>query len=257
MSNYIQGGCQFCGSHDAMTTYPDGGYHCYSCGRHSSGNPYKNILGKKTPRKEGGCEPLPEDTVSLFDAHKQYHAVFNPGYGAENWVHKYGITDAEIDENNFCFSQSESLLIFPVYGNSYHDLIMWQGRYFGENKKHPKYLTKGKPDDCSHIITPLAPRDGSLGEYSRILLTEDLISAIKIGRQAHAMPLWGSHISNNVAMRLSRLYGSTRLWLDYDKRESSIKQCMKNSCTLKVTPIITSLDPKEYSDFEITQIIGE
>jgi hypothetical protein len=229
--------CPYCTSSDAYVEYADGGAKCFSCGKYIPANKYK-ALGQSPKATIGAsvCPQLPEDAKGLLKA--PYTAITQAAY---IWVHKYGITDAEIDEHNFCISEKERLLIFPVYGNSLRDLIMWQAKTFKPGM--PKYITRGKPEEVLHII--------GADKGRCITLVEDLISAIKIGRQAPAAPLWGSHVSQTQAMRLSRLYDSANLYLDYDKKDSSIKQCMKNSCIIKMKPIVTALDPKEYSDEQI------
>ena len=120
---------------------------------------------------------------------------------------------------------------------------MWQGRYFGRNPRHPKYFTRGNYESVLDIIgQPLG---------KNIILTEDLISAIKVGRKHTTMPLWGSYLSTSNAKRLSVLFSEAFLWLDYDKREEAVKLSLKHCLHLDIIPIITHLDPKCYTDGEI------
>lgn len=252
-----QGACPQCSSSDAYTEYDDGGFHCFSCGKHRDGNAYKKLLRGATvsqkKSKLSSCPPLPEDAAELL-----YISWSLPARG---WVASYGITEAEVEGHGFLWSKEKQYLIFPVY-DPRGNLVMWQARYFGDNPRHPKYITRGFKEDVLHVIgkpdrsfhtpdkykkTEPWPDDGT------IVLVEDLISAIKVSRVTPAMPLWGSSLSQQNAHRLSLEYSSAYLWLDYDKREEAVRQAIRHSLILSIRPIITKLDPKGYSTEDIRE----
>lgn len=260
MSSIRQGACPRCPSSDAYTEYDDGGTHCFSCGWHTPGNAYKKLLGKAImhPNKVvlEKCPLLPEDAIGLIGlAHTcRTHKTLE-------WLSHYGITLSEIDTHQFCWSEGNQYLIFPVY-DPRGNLIMWQARYFGDNPRHPKYLTRGFKEDVLHVLgqpgkSPFlnGAREDVEPRTDSIVLVEDLISAIKVSRVTPAMPLWGSSLSPQNAHRLSLVYGSAYLWLDYDKREEAVKQAIKHSLSLSIHPIITKLDPKCYGAEDIREKI--
>ena len=93
----------------------------------------------------------------------------------------------------------------------------------------------------------------------RLVLVEDIISAIACGRVVQAVSVLGSPGSVP-----SQLYGtlSTKkeviVWLDYDKRLESIqwaKQIAQN-LGIRTRPVWTKKDPKCYTKEEIAQILG-
>jgi len=232
--------CPVCPSHDAYTVYADGSGHCFSCGYHLFISPYvkmKRAL-RSTATPEAKDVLLPKDTCLLKAKNQDAWA----------WLKRYELTDAEIDENNMCWSENEQLLIFPVHGKNLRDLLMWQGRYFGWKKNHPKYITRGLRNDVLHIV-------GKQHGGDTLVLTEDLVSAIKCSRVAPAMPLWGSHIDALMATRLAPLYGHFKLWLDYDKSQASVNFAIKLGSMMKIKPVITVLDPKEYSYEQMKEIL--
>jgi len=238
MSSIVsQGPCPRCASSDAYTEYDDGGTHCFSCGLHTPGNAYKKLLGGATVTQKklklSLCPPLPGDAARLlgWGIDGVFHVV--------DWLQRYGITHAEMDEYQFLYSPEKRYLIFPVYDPN-GNLVMWQARYFGDNPSHPKYITRGVPADVLHILG--RPSDS-------IVLVEDLLSAIKVSRVAAAMPLWGSHISANLIQRISLEYSSAILWLDYDKRVEAVEMAIGKAIPIKV--VITKHDPKMYNDIEI------
>ena len=69
------------------------------------------------------------------------------------------------------------------------------------------------------------------------------------------MPLWGSYLSKEQALRLAHLYEHVYLFLDHDKREASIKLAIEHTMRLHITPIIAKLDPKCYSDEEMAELL--
>ena len=85
----------------------------------------------------------------------------------------------------------------PVYGAK-DDLLMYQARCFGTG---PKYFTKGQPESIDHIL-------GENTAAPVLFVVEDLLSAIKISKVATVMPLWGSSISDERLVRLSRSYST-------------------------------------------------
>jgi len=256
-----QGACPYCTSSDAYAEYADGGHHCYSCGAHKPGSAYAKLLGGATvhPKetKLGRCPPLPEDAMRLLG--RCVDGVSN----VVGWLQRYGITYAEMDRHDFLFSPEKQYLIFPVY-NIFGSLLMWQARYFGSNPKHPKYITRGVKDvlhivgkpDRSFLTPDHYVETKPRLEDGTIVLVEDLLSAIKVGRVCSAMPLWGSHLSVNTAHRLSLQFKKAVLWLDYDKRQEAVKIALERSMVLPVHVVITQHDPKTYTEEEIREKIN-
>ena len=143
---------------------------------------------------------------------------------------------------NPLYTFSQELLIFPIYVNG--ELLMYQGRYFGDNPEVPKYLTKGYKGDVLHLL-------GNHDE-SAIVCTEDLISAVKVSTVMNSSPLWGSSLSFKHAIRLSKRFKQLVLWLDMDKAADSLKMASKYAGLFDtVKSVVTEKDPKEYNHDEI------
>lgn len=163
----------------------------------------------------------------------------------KSWLQKYNLTKEEYDVLNPLYSFEKSLLIFPVYAQG--ELLMYQGRYFGDNPEHPKYLTYGAKD-VLHI----------LGEHDEptIICTEDLISAVKVSTVINAMPVWGASIPLGTATRLSKRFKRLGIWLDMDKASESLKMASKYAGLFdQVFCVVSELDPKDYNHEEIQQFI--
>lgn len=239
--------CPNCGSRDNLARYTDGHAWCFGCGYFES--PKLEVRIQKTfptitndsfnwPMSESGGTHLaiPDDTTAYLPTR------------VLTWIKKYGITGAECKDNLFGWSEAAQMLVMPVYsGSSWFDsttrgrLLMWQGRYFGPNEKHPKYLTRGRAEDVLHLL--------DFVQTDALVLTEDLISAIKVGRQFSTVPLFGSNLSLERIVRLSKITKRLVIWLDDDKYEEALKfrnraaQYIPNVHVLR-----TPKDPKEYND---------
>lgn len=159
------------------------------------------------------------------------------------------MTDSEILEHRIGYSNSKEALVFPIFDVD-GELLMWQSRYFGHNSGYPKYLTKGLKGDILHYV----------GDHptSRVVLVEDLISAIVVGRVENSMPLWGSTIHLKTLRQLAHTYSEVVLWLDADKLANSLK--MRGTAELlfdSVAILNTDKDPKHNSVEEVKQLLDK
>lgn len=157
------------------------------------------------------------------------------------------MTKEEIYALSPLYSFSKDLLIFPIYDMD-KNLLMWQGRYFGESQDHPKWLTYGAKD-VLHILGP---------DSDRIVCVEDLISAAKVSSVTTVMPLFGSNIGLGLATRLSKRFKWLTVWLDMDKAKESLKTRLKLSGLFEnISCVVTPLDPKEYNHDQIKEFLNE
>lgn len=227
--------CKVCGSKDNRGVWDDGSEWCFGCHDYTppnNGEVIKKFLDKSKKNSFTQNVKLPEDAQPYLPEH------------AKRWLEKYNLTKDEYATLNPLYSFDRDLLIFPVYIDG--EVVMYQGRYFGDNKKHPKYLTYGAKD-LLHIIG----RDSD-----QIVVTEDIISAVKVGSVTNAMPVWGSNIPLGTAIRLSKRFSELVIWLDMDKAKESLKMAsMFSPLFTKCKSVVTNLDPKEYSHDEISKAI--
>lgn len=232
--------CPKCGSRDNLGEYTDHVY-CFGCGYHSfvaSSGARSMDRTRHTSSNSSNSIVLPPD----YDSHI-------PKLGLE-WLNKYKLTPQEIYGNRIGWSECGVLvrgtlvfapcLLFPVY-DPYGQLLMWQGRYFGEDKDVPKYYTRGGKD-LLHILGRK-----NKGEHDEIVLTEDLISAIKVSRVTRAMPIFGSGVNQTLLVRLLSQTDSLCFWLDADKEKEARRYLKRASQWFRnVRVVATPLDPKEY-----------
>lgn len=244
MSEFIHHeSCPNCGSKDNLGVWEDHKW-CFGCGYYEGSKDRSltqlrklAIQGpKKTNNKESKNVFLPSDFTYSLPA------------CAKEWLDNYGITDKEIIINHIGWSDAHERLYFPVF-DLFGNLVMYQGRFLGQGYGSPRYSTRGRVDSVFHIIG-----NGS----DTCVLVEDFISAIKVGREHLAMPLWGSQISLERIIALSDRFKGLVIWLDRDKAEYALKARLKASIFFDdVATIITDKDPKEYNNAEIRRFISQ
>lgn len=235
--------CPACGSRDNLGAYADGKY-CFGCGwgirgyRGYSLRELRQRLDQQEKSRGSSPVPLPDDFS--FDLPPPVLA----------WIKQYGITDRELDDNRIGWSFRAQYLIFPVF-DIFGNLVLWQGRYFGPNAKHPKYFTAGLPETVFHYL-------GLIGDYSgAVCVVEDFVSAVKVGRVIPASPLCGSTLSVQRIAKMSDQFKNLYIWLDKDKHVYSLRARWRASAYFEnVRTITTDLDPKGNSDAKIQELLS-
>jgi len=225
-------------SGDNLAVYDDGHSYCFACGYRTT-----TVTSKNMARKLAKDMTLTSDTEPDFSV-ENYTYKLPPA--ALRWLDKYGVTEQERIVNRIVYDLDKDLLVLPIYDGE--RLVVVNCRYFGNNPEYPKYITKGWKS--GHF--KLFPHPSS-----RVyVLTEDYISALKVGRIANAIPLLGAHVNNALTLSLCGKCDFLRIWLDRDKARESIRfsrqagQWHKNCAT-----IITEEDPKDYTTEEIREFI--
>lgn len=233
-------------SKDNLAVYSDGHSWCYSCGWHSG----LGMVDRFRQRSSStGTVDKPESRIYLpedCDVHYPTHAL--------DWVEQYELTKVDLLNHNTLWSESTQRLIFPVFGDI--GLLAYQGRYFGPEaptgvKPYPKWYGKG---DLANTFNILGSRSSS-----KLILTEDVISAIKCSKFCMAMPLYGCHVG---VTRFKRLYNLFKdqvevcVYLDPDKRATAIVEARRGMlCGMKTRVIYSDKDPKEHSYGELEKIL--
>lgn len=235
-------------------------YHCFRC-------------GMKGFRVEG--ESTPEDIIS----NKRSRSAMDVSYATKNdlqlpadfsnelpeqawlWLNKYGITAEEAHAYNFGYSYFYDRLIMPVYENgSNSKLIYWQGRNLGKaTTEKPKYINakQDRLDIFFRVGQEGIEANREAGRPLRVVLVEDIISAIKVGRQYPCIALLTTSMPNEFIQSLSS-YEEVIIWLDYDKKAKMVRDVLKfQSFGIKARRVLTVKDPKAYSDEEIKEILNE
>ena len=215
-------------SGDNLAIYSDGHEFCFAC-QYFVDAPIEEKLKQFNPeenmKKTGLFLPFdcsvnfPEDVLSRLSS--------------------WGISEKDIKDHSFLWSNSRKVLVMPVYGIN-NELLMYQERSWDLGQR--KYLTYGQKSDILHILTP--PNDPNCRDV--IILTEDLISAIRVSKYKPAMPVWGSDIALKTIRRLASQFNVVGVWLDPDMKLKAVKDVLRISQYVPAFFIGSSLDPKFY-----------
>ena len=118
----------------------------------------------------------------------------------------------------------------------------WIGRNFSEGVK---YVSSGNKPFLKYGNNP-----------DVLVFVEDVVSAVKVGRVATAVPMLGASILHQWWDNVKE-YKRVVIWGDRDKAKENVIASRKASEILgrKVEVVITDKDPKCYNDKEIKEIL--
>ena len=171
---------------------------------------------------------------------------------ARGWVLRY-ITEKESKDYGICYSGSNRRVYLPSVGDCGISVI--QSRKIFPDDPKPKYLTQRNYMPRNILF------NGSV-RGDLLVLTEDMLSAIKCARHADAYPLLSSSIDTVGLTTIMRAkYPRIVIWLDDDNRHVKKSQRdLKNLlelCTDAVVKVVHTKgkDPKAHTDKEIKDIL--
>jgi hypothetical protein len=156
------------------------------------------------------------------------------------WLLKAGIHRGEWLEMGIGWSASLHRIILPVY-DSNHSLVYWQGRAVSHGQV-PKYINPSA--DKSSLLY-----QRGCTSTERVIVTEDILSCIRVGRHIPAVSILGTSTSHGQAVQLSR-YRRVTYWLDPDPAGlKGMSRGVKDLSLLTDSDCIHSTkDPKNLSD---------
>jgi RNA polymerase subunit RPABC4/transcription elongation factor Spt4 len=166
---------------------------------------------------------------------------------AKSWLDQYGITDQEIRRLSIVYNKKTRRLVLPLL-DKWGNVLVYQQRKLFEDDPKPKYLTTGGVNGVIWFPRPL----DDYPEIDTVVVVEDIVSAIKVGRHIPCMPLLGTNLPVNTAVRLSETFSGLIVWLDPDKKKEAHKLAIQFSGVFERTGTIWSeKDPKDYSNADI------
>ena len=125
-----------------------------------------------------------------------------PDY-ARVWLYKAGMSNDDIESMRFYYCQRLDRVVMPLFVDG--ELVYWQARGF--DKRLAKY------------INPTVDRDKLLFKAGRgpvLVLTEDILSAYKVGKVTEAWALMGTSISDSLLAMIAGRGKPVRIMLDPD-----------------------------------------
>lgn len=224
--------CPRCKSRDNVGVYSDGHKWCFGCGW------YKPATRTITNARPDAVPSVPShDPTNLRLVGLPVDCI--------RYLKQYDLTNEEIDAN-FGYEPERELLVYQFPGG-------YSGRYMGTGK-NPRYFFAGQKGYDKLLRYP--PTDDG---RDTLVIVEDIVSAIKVGRHAATLPLFGSTIALEALKTVSEPFKRVRIWLDSDKHRYALQMAPRASLVLgkDVRVIYTRLDPKCQEDAYIRELLAK
>ena len=186
------------------------------------------------------------DNKATADISPPMPAEFDPRLWPEPariWLYKAGLSNARIEELGFYWSPDMRRVVMPVL-NDQGTLVYWQARAFDTRFKY--------------INPPVDKPIYKQGCGPLLVLTEDILSAARVGEVTTAWSLLGTSADDRILSDILATGLPVRVWLDPDK--AGLKGRRKLVPKLRAygvdaVSIKTAKDPKFYSNEEIRQFL--
>jgi hypothetical protein len=161
------------------------------------------------------------------------------------WLHRAGLGGPEIARLGAYYHPPTNRVVLPLLEGS--DVVFWQARSI--DGRLPKYLSP--PVDRGTLL----PR---FGAGHSIILTEDLLSAFKIGLVGEAWCLMGTYANPRLIAGLLQRQAPVLIWLDPDApgRKAAAKVFKQLSAYgIEARVIRSERDPKLHTFDDIKECI--
>lgn len=213
---------------DNFERYPDGSGYCFSC-KHYEPATRLSLPLKKKAMEQGSI-------VSITQAPSEEYS----------YLRKY----LDISELEKWFSWSPKLGMYMFTYTSPEGQLYWEAR-----RNYPDKKLTSSGEKPFNLMMPAIPEKHN----SKVVVVEDIVSAIKVNRVFRALCLFGSNMPTEWMSKLARnpAIGEVVYWLDSDKAKEAIQYANKTAILgVKSRVLTTTYDPKEYSTMEITEWIN-
>ncbi len=222
-----------CKSSDAKTTYSDGHAWCFSCNHYFPAAYRSNF---------GGPYDVPKPASELYP-NRQKVTRINCAMNWD-WLKKYDLDDVEIDQN-FFYAPISGRHVFMHRDEEGKEF--YEARSVSPYSQGPKTLQYG---DKPTIFMGYA-------ESKVLVIVEDIVSAIKVGRFYGTMPLFGAHLSTVQMASIGRKLkpDNVVIWMDCNKYSVGMEYARQLGLLVPTVAIQTKEDPKAQDESSIITAI--
>jgi len=224
-------------------------WHCHNCGA-SGFIPRGNLTPTELVKYINSLSVIPTQSGEQLEIKLPYDFSEDMPKTALQWFYKYGIFKEDIAKFHFGFSSKYNRIILPIFEGE--TLVYYQSRSLDTPSKiNPKYINVRQVNAKNVYF-----KNFSHSENKDLVVVEDILSAIKVGKVTNTVSLLGSYIPKSF-YKLCEDFDTIFLWLDRDKLKSSImySKQLRLLTGKRVAVILREKDPKEYTEEEITLIL--
>lgn len=152
------------------------------------------------------------------------------------WLLKAGLCSADLPSLGAYYHPPSDRVVLPVIDPLLGHCVFWQAR--AVDKRLPKYLAPSV--DKTRVLA-------AYGKAAAVTLTEDILSAYKVGKVGEGWSLLGTSLNSNTLAKLLQRGCRVNVWLDSDapgRRAAAKVLAALRSVGIEANDIVTPLDPK-------------
>ena len=241
-----------CGEGRAMMVeaLPEGGWraYCHRCHEQGYEPPPQESMAQRLARL--GAQQA-QDAVYQRSVALPLPAIKNVSEWppeAALWLYRAGLSRADIGKLGAYYHPPTGRVVLPVMQAG--EPVFWQARAL--TKGVPKYLAPDMGRDGKGRVLP------AFGSALAVTLTEDILSAYKVGTVAEGWAMMGTSCPDFVVSRLLDRAGPVNVWLDPDPpgRRAAAKVTKRlRSLGLAVNNIVSEHDPKLMTREQIKELL--
>lgn len=229
----------------------DGTIFAY-CHRCSKSGTYSSayFTGKKTREGDVGATTIPYGRRQRAQGYERASRDF-ADWSSESraWVLKAGLSQVEVIANDIRYDKEIDGVFLSVHnGVDPCGYILRRFNYHG-----PKYINDFE------VCTPRVHRVRPVHDNGMVVITEDILSAIKVGRQYNAVSILGTRCELPTLNWLIKTYSEFVIFLDDDSNLVRKQQrVLRNTLGMMGKAVIISgvgKDPKDLTNNEIQEKI--
>lgn len=243
--------CVFCSGtgNNLKVTHNADGYNCYCFRCHIKkfkGHGIRSISKLKL------FKATQEFRTEEMKLPKDFSLDIPPEYAV--WLYKAGIFKDTAELYGIGWSKSLQRVVLPVYQNS--ELLYVQARSVIPGMK-PKYLNRTASNKSNIVFESKSSKHCLTDKV--IVVTEDILSAVRTGVYAKSFSLLGTTLTDAVAFKLSEYKALVLIWLDPDDAGvNSALKVRKKLRSLGTACVIYNgkEDPKYFTNDELKEIIN-
>lgn len=243
-----------CGEGRAMMVeaLPEGGWraYCHRCHEHGYEPPPQESMAQRLARlgAQAAQDALCQRSVALPLPSVKNVSEWPPE--AALWLYRAGLSRADIGKLGAYYHPPTGRVVLPV--TQAGEVVFWQARALV--KGVPKYLAPDMGRDGKGKVLP------AFGHAESVTLTEDILSAYKVGTVAEGWAMMGTSCPDFVVSRLLSRDCQVNIWLDPDppgRRAAAQVTKRLRSLGLRVNNIASECDPKLLPRARIKEILDD
>lgn len=172
------------------------------------------------------------------------------------WLGKAGVSPELAEHYGIGYSKYYNRAYLPIKDTK-GNILFQQWR--SVDGSQPKYINqRGASKDVLFYSDDAKVLPNHKPKERAVVVVEDILSAIRVGRLQKACAMLGTSISNHNLLNIVELYDTIYIWTDSDKAGIKSRKKLRRLFSLynkTIIDIYTDKDPKLYNNQEIKNVL--